>query len=127
MPRRNHARLILAAAASVAGFAMTHPADAVTQYWDVNGTDAGFGNGAGTWDTTTANWNDSTGTATPTTWTQGNDATFQSSGNVVHLGESIQVGALTMTTASMTFTPLNFPNSTFAFNSLTVPTAGVQT
>ncbi len=34
-------------------------------YWDTNGSSPGLG-GSGTWDTTTANFNDSTGTATPT-------------------------------------------------------------
>src|SRR5688572_3936842 len=126
MPGRNRARLVLAAAASVAGLAATYSANADVQYWDTNGTDAGFGLGAGTWNTTTPNWNDSTGVGTPTTWVQGNDAHFQSAGNTVHLGESIQAGAITHATFSMTYTPINFPDSTFQFNSLTVPTAGVQ-
>src|SRR5689334_21825306 len=65
-------------------------ANAVTQYWDVNGATAGLG-GSGTWDVgTTPNWNVSTGTGTATVCTNGNDANFQGSGtNTVTLSGAI--------------------------------------
>src|SRR5205809_383971 len=93
------------AAAMVAGGALPWlaptPVRATTQFWDVNGSTAGFG-GNGTWDLITPNWNDSTGTAAPTTWTDGNDATFSPPSatpftSTVTVSGSRTVGILTFT------------------------------
>lgn len=48
-------------------------ATGVAAYWDTNGTSAGSGGAtpSGTWDSTTTNWNDSAGTATPAVWPTG--------------------------------------------------------
>jgi fibronectin-binding autotransporter adhesin len=48
-------------------------ATGVAAYWDANGATAGSGGAtpAGTWDSTSTNWNDSVGTGTPATWPSG--------------------------------------------------------
>ena len=78
---RRHARnLLTMSAASAAIAAMGKSAHATTEYWDAN-TTAGHGSVTSTWDAgTTAQWGDSAGTATLTTWTNGNDAQFDTGG-----------------------------------------------
>jgi autotransporter-associated beta strand protein len=58
-------------------FAISQAQGAI-QYWDVNGTTTGSGGPSpnGVWDTTTANWGNSLGTAAPGVWVQGNTALF---------------------------------------------------
>lgn len=68
-------RLVRAASvASVLG--MASMASAQVLYWDLNGSTLGIG-GAGSWDTTSANWNtEGLGTLTTQTWSAGNTAQF---------------------------------------------------
>jgi autotransporter-associated beta strand protein len=137
MPRRNHARLVLAAAASVAGFAtLTQPAGAQTLYWDgdadpsdnVNDA-AGTGlGGAGTWNATNLNWWDGT-SGTDTTWVNGADIVVKSpavvASNIITINGVFNANTITMgPTHAHTFSP--GVGSSLSFNSLTVsPTGGV--
>src|SRR5688500_18204377 len=76
--------------------ALATSAGAVTQFWDVNGSAAGFG-GIGAWDVgATSNWNDASGTGPPQTWANGNDATFQGTGGTVTFTGGVTAGAMTM-------------------------------
>lgn len=54
---------------AVGGFALS-TASAQTLHWDINGNAAGSGgiSPAGNWDLTTAHWNDTLGTGSPTLW-----------------------------------------------------------
>lgn len=90
-------------AAFVVAFALAD-ADAQTSlYWDVNGTATGFG-GSGTWDTSTPNWNDSTGTSATTVWTNGNNAFFQGTPGTVTLANGLSANAWTVSAGGYTFT-----------------------
>jgi autotransporter-associated beta strand protein len=96
---------------------------AATQYWDTSDT-AGLQGGNGEWNLTTANWNDSTGSGTRTTWTNGNDAVFSVTGGTVTLKSPIIAPNITANvTLSFTdsgFDPGGHPNNMDVTN-LTVP------
>ena len=79
-------------------------AAADTQYWDTLDT-AGLQGGSGNWDLGTANWNDSTGSSARTTWTNGNDAVFSTSGGTVTITTPITADSVTASgNVSFTFT-----------------------
>jgi autotransporter-associated beta strand protein len=63
---------VIRAAAVLAVLSMTSAVDAVTLYWDANGSLAG----TGTWDTTTANWNPTTVASDPNVTWNPNDGTL---------------------------------------------------
>lgn len=81
--------------------ALVAPAVAVEQYWDSNGAADGLG-GAGTWNLVTGNWNDATGTAAPSLWTDGNSAVFAGAADTVSL-TSVQVENLTFLVSGYVF------------------------
>lgn len=89
-PRR-YARKLATGAAIL--FACSAPALAVTEYWDTS-TAAGLQSGTGTWDSGTATtWStDPTNGSNPLlTWTNGNDAAFQTNGtNTVTISGTVQ-------------------------------------
>src|SRR5262249_48328410 len=74
-------------------------------YWDINGASAGLG-GTGTWNTSTANWNNSSGTGTPLIWNNSapDDAVFQGTAGTVTLGSSINFGRITFKADGYTVT-----------------------
>ncbi len=76
--------------ARVDNFTVTIGNTALTNfiYWDTNGSTAGLG-GTGVWDSgNTANWNDSTGTGTPTAFVSTSAAVFGGTGGTVTISNT---------------------------------------
>jgi fibronectin-binding autotransporter adhesin len=72
-------------------------------YWDTNAALAGLG-GTGTWDTTTPNWNDSTGTGLPVMWVDGNNAIFSDVPGTVTISSTVTARSLQFTVGGYSIT-----------------------
>lgn len=90
-------------AALIAGLA--GPASAADRYWDANGTATGLG-GAGTWNTTSALWNNQTEAGPMVVWdnTALDDAFFAGTAGTVTLGAPITAHNLTFSVNGYTLT-----------------------
>ncbi|MCP5545605.1 MAG: hypothetical protein H7A49_17045, partial [Akkermansiaceae bacterium] len=84
-------------AALVASFAASASAQLA---WDPAGDQSNSG-GAGTWNTSSLNWNDN-GSAPNVTWTNGSSATFGGTGGTIAIatGAGISAGNLTFSNSS---------------------------
>ena len=74
-------------------------------YWDTNGEDPGFGDGNGTWDTTTPMWNpraDGTGTLTVWPSTRGTAYFAGTTGGTITIASSIDVQTISFMTSGYT-------------------------
>lgn len=97
-----HSLIAAAAVAALSSFA-SQSAQAALQYFDTTNA-SGLTAGTATWDAgTTSTWatSASPGTAAPTTWTNGNDAFFQTAGvNTVTISGTVIANSVTQTTNS---------------------------
>ena len=79
-----------------------------TLYWDTNGSTAGFGNGTGTWNTSTPMWNPrADGTGTLQAWNNANGDTAVFSGGsagTVTISGTVNAGSIVFNTAGYTVT-----------------------
>ena len=68
---------------SISGLQIQNAYTGTTRYWDVDGSTPGAGGAApaGTWDTTTPNWNDAAGSGTAVAWSGVNEAAVFSAGS----------------------------------------------
>jgi autotransporter-associated beta strand protein len=110
--------LTAAVIAAVLGTAGPAAAQATTYYWNATG---GEGGGSGTWDTTTANWNDQefwTGNQVPWPNTATTNAVFNSpTTDTVTLGLSLTAGSVSVTNSNITFSNAgNFTLTASSFN-----------
>ena len=117
--RKTPSILATSAVALLAATLFPGSAQSQTQYWDVNGSAAGFG-GTGNWNLVTdKNWNDSTGSGTPAIWNNGNDAVFQGT-----------AGTVTINAAGVTARNLTFNTGPYTIqgpNKLTLTTGSTIT
>lgn len=86
----------------ISSIVMSSHVMAATVYWDANGATAGSGNAGGTWDMgTTSNWNSAAdGTATPSTFANGDIAIFSAGadgtgGWTINVSGTVQPGGIT--------------------------------